>query len=178
MEGLVTGPDGKPFPGAVIFVRDESGSLVVRTYPPPSTDPSGRFTIEGLTPGKVIVGARTEHLVTVETPHVTLGPGETPRVTLALQPGTVLHVLVQESSGKFVGASLRVVDERGQQVGAAYPFGRDENGNPVSPDAGVRIGPVPPGRYKITATNHDLASTSRDISVSGDEQTVTLKFGE
>jgi len=177
IEGLVTGPDGKPFAGAVIFVRDAAGALVVRNYPPPTSDPSGRFVLEGLTPSDVTVGARTERLVSAETPIVKLRSGATSSVGLVLRAGTVLRVIVQESSGQPVGAALRVYDDRGQQVGAAYPFGRTEDGEPFSPDTGVRIGPVPPGRYRITATNHDRTSTSREISVSGDEQLVTLKYG-
>jgi hypothetical protein len=177
LEGLVTDQDGKPCPGAVVFVRDETGSLIVRSYPPPTSDASGRFTIGGLSPCTVTVGARTKKLVVVEAPCLTLRSGETARVSLALHPGTVLRVLVQEHTGKPVGALIRVTHERGQQVGAAYPYGVDEAGEPFSPDSGVRIGPIPPGRYTVTATNHDRTSTSREISVSGDEQVVTLKFG-
>jgi hypothetical protein len=36
---------------------------------------------------------------------------------------------------------------------------------------------LPPGRYKVTATNHDKQSVSQDVSVSGAEQVVTLKYG-
>ena len=177
LEGLVTGPDGKPCAGARLLLREESGSLVQVSHPAPSTDASGRFTIEELTPGAVTVGARTARLAAVENPRVLLLPGETARVSLALGPGTVIRVIVQEKDGRPVGAALRVVDARGLQVGAVYPFGLDETGDAVSPEEGVRIGPIPPGRYTVTATNHDRTSTSREVTISGDEQVVTLKFG-
>jgi hypothetical protein len=86
--------------------------------------------------------------------------------------------VVHEEDGRPVGASLRVADERGQVVGSAYPLSNGDRGEPVTPETGARIGPIPPGRYTITATNHDGASASREISVSGEEQVVTLKYGE
>ncbi len=177
VEGTVTGPDGKPYAGAVVFVRDDADSRLAEGYPPPTSDASGRFSIEGLPPGSVTIGARTDALVTLEAPRVDLRAGETSRIELELRPGTRLRVVVQEKDGHAVGASLRVADERGVIVGSAYPLQDGDRAEPAAPENGARIGPIPPGRYTITATNHDGASASREISVSGDEQLVTLKYG-
>jgi hypothetical protein len=36
---------------------------------------------------------------------------------------------------------------------------------------------VPPGRYRLTAKNHDGSSTSEEVSVSGEEEVVVnLRF--
>jgi hypothetical protein len=177
IEGTVAGPDGKPFAGAVVFLRDDADSRLAAPYPPPTSDAAGRFAIEGLPPGEIRIGARTDGLVTLETPRIDLHPGETSRIALELRAGTRLRVVVQEEDGRAVGASLRVADERGQTVGSAYPLPDGDRGEPAAPEDGARIGPILPGRYTITATNHDGASASREISVSGDEQLVTLKYG-
>ena len=39
------------------------------------------------------------------------------------------------------------------------------------------VGTVPAGRLTITAVNRARSSVTGDFDVSGDEQTVTLKFG-
>jgi hypothetical protein len=177
IEGTVTGPDGKPYAGALVFVRDDAESRLAEGYPPPTSDAAGRFAIEGLPPGEIRIGARTDGLVTLESPRIDLRAGETSRIALELRAGTRLRVVVQEQDGRVVGASLRVADERGTIVGSAYPLPDADRADPPAPEDGARIGPIPPGRYTITATNHDGASASREISVSGDEQLVTLKYG-
>ena len=177
IEGTITGPDGKPYAGAVVFLRDPAGSRLEAGPPPPTSDAGGRFSIDGLPPGELWIGARTEGLVTVETRPIDLRAGETSRIALELRAGTRLRVLVQEEDGRPVGASLRVADERGQVVGSAIPLSDGDRGSSETPESGLRIGPIPPGRYTITATNHDGASASREVSVSGDEQVVTLKYG-
>jgi hypothetical protein len=40
------------------------------------------------------------------------------------------------------------------------------------------MGPVPPGRYRLTATNHDKKSASEEVSVAGEEEVVvTIELG-
>ena len=177
IEGLVTGPDGQAVAGAGVIARDEQGEVIQR-WPETITDGSGRFSMDALTPGKVTVTARTLKLVSPESPALNLRAGETSRVELAARPGTMLRVIVQEGDGKVVGASITVTDDRGRDCsrGSGMMFGFDSGGDANS-GPGQRIGPVLPGQYRVTATNHDRASVSQDVSVSGDEQVVTLKYG-
>ena len=179
IEGVVSGPDGKPVPDATILVRDESGApLQIASIP--ATDGSGHFAVEGLPAAKVFVVARTKGLVSAESPPTALKAGETARVDLALRRGTVLHVVVREKDGTPVLAAVALVDDQGRDAGYGewYDSGSGgEDGVAATAEAGQRIGPVLPGHYKVTATNHDLASVSADVDLSGDEQTVTLKFG-
>jgi Carboxypeptidase regulatory-like domain len=177
IEGTITGPDGKPCAGAVVFLSEDAGSRLAEGYPPPRSDAGGRFSIDGLPPGALRIGARTDGLVTAGTPRIELRAGETSRIALELRDGTRLRVLVQEEDGCPVGASLRVADERGQTVGSAQPLPNGDRGTVETPESGLWIGPIPPGRYTITATNHDGASASREIFVAGDEQVVTLRYG-
>jgi hypothetical protein len=171
----VTGPDGQALAGATIIARDDQGNVIER-WPPAVSDSSGRFAIDGLTPGQATVTARTSKLVSPESPPLTLRSGETSKVELAARAGTILRVIVQESDGTAVGASVSVTDDRGRDVGRGYGFAFDLGGD-SSPEAGQMVGPILPGSYKVTATNHDRKSVTQDVSVSGDEQVVTLKYG-
>jgi protocatechuate 3,4-dioxygenase beta subunit len=175
IEGSVTGPDGQALAGATIIARDDQGNVIER-WPPAVSDSSGRFAIDGLTPGQATVTARTSKLVSPESPPLTLRSGETSKVELAARAGTILRVIVQESDGTAVGASVSVTDDRGRDVGRGYGFAFDLGGD-SSPEAGQMVGPILPGSYKVTATNHDRKSVTQDVSVSGDEQVVTLKYG-
>jgi hypothetical protein len=176
IEGSVTGPDGQAVAGAYVTVRDEQGAVIER-WPPGISDGSGRFSMDGLAPGKVTVTARTKKLVSAESAPVMLRAGETTQVELALRAGAMLRVIVQEGEGKVVGASVAVTDDHGRDVGGGYGFGFgfDDGGSAAEP--GQLIGPILPGRYKVTATNHDKVSVSQDVNVSGEDQVVTLKYG-
>ena len=174
LEGVVKGPDGKPYPSAFLVVRDEGGSTVVRLRS--ASGPLGTFVIGNLSPGTVFVGARTDRLVTPEPVRVALAHGEVARVELSLQPGTKLRVLLRAKDGTPVEANLSVLDARGRVAGAAFSFGQDEFGKAVRPEDGVSLGPVPPGEYSFVATKPDGTSSRQEFSVSGEEQTVTLTF--
>jgi protocatechuate 3,4-dioxygenase beta subunit len=177
VEGLVTGPDGRPFPGASVFARDEQGNLV-QAWPQTISDSSGRFGIDGLSPGKVTIAARTKKLASVESAPVAVRSGETAQVELSLRPGTRLRVVVKDKDGAVVGAMITVANDRGQEVGDLYAFFDEELFGQPSSEPGQRVGPLPPGRYKITATNHDRVSASQDVSLSGqEEEVVALRLG-
>ncbi|HEV8113770.1 MAG TPA: carboxypeptidase-like regulatory domain-containing protein [Planctomycetota bacterium] len=176
IEGKVVGPDGQVVAGATVMGRDEQGTPL-QHGPPTITDGSGSFSIDGLAAGKVTIMAWTKSLVTAGSLTVVVHAGETTRVALSLVQGTVLRVFVRGADGKAVGASVRVEDEHGKAVGEQYAFDEQSWLGEDSPEAGQTIGPLPPGRYKVTATNHDKQSVSQDVSVSGAEQTVTLKYG-
>jgi hypothetical protein len=176
IEGVVTGPDGKPVSDATISVQDDTGTPL-QISARPMTDASGRFAVEGLPAARVLVVARTNSLVSAESPPTTLKAGETAHVEIALRKGTVLHVIVHEKDGSPVFAGVRLVDDQGRDAGYVDWSDLGQDGDAPNPEAGQRIGPVLPGHYKVTATNHDLTSVSADVDVSGDEQTITLKFG-
>jgi len=176
IEGMLVGPDGQAVAGATVSLRDEGGNRIEH-WPATISDASGRFSVDGLAAGRVSINARTRTLTSAGNPSVSLRAGETTPVEMTLVPGTVLRVVVQEADGKVVGSSVRVEDDRGKEVGERFGFDDPTMfGSPPS-ETGQRIGPLPAGRYKVTATNHDKQSVSQDVSVSGAEQVVTLKYG-
>jgi hypothetical protein len=173
IEGTVVGPDGRAVAGATVLIGGNGGGFL--DVFPWVSDASGRFARDGLPAGSSVIRAFTKDLATTEGTPVTLRSGETTRVAITLGKGTRLRVAVQDSTGKFVAASLAIVDARGQSVPTTMWMDDVEFGAEPGP-SGILVGTVPPGRLKITATTRDQASVTREVDVSGDEQTVTLKF--
>jgi hypothetical protein len=175
IEGTVVGPDGRAVAGATVVIGG-SGEGFMDAFPLVS-DASGRFARDGFPATTAVIRASTKDLVTAEAMPVTLRSGETTRVAITLGKGTRLRVAVQDPTGKFVAANLKIVDARGQSVPTAMWMDDVEFGAEPGP-SGLLVGTVSPGRLKITATTHDQASVTREVDVTGDEQTVTLKLGE
>ncbi len=173
LEGTVVGPDGRAVVGATVLIGNGGG---FNGSIPEVSDASGRFARDGLPAGSCVVRASTKSLVAQESTVVALRSGETARVTISLGKGTRLRVAVQDAGGTFVSAALAVVDARGQPVPTGTWMDDVEFGAGPGP-SGTLVGTVPQGRLKITATNHDHVSVTGEFDVSGDEQTVTLKFG-
>jgi hypothetical protein len=177
VEGVVVGPDGHPVAGASVYARDESGN-VVQQWPPVSADASGRFTMDSLLPGKVTFAARTRTLASVESAPVSARADETVKVQLELRRATRLRVLVRGSDDRLVGAFTSIADASGKDLTMMYAYNEASFFGGKSEGEGQLIGPVPPGRYRLTAANHDRKTASQDVSVSGEEEVVvTIQLG-
>jgi len=177
VEGLVLGPDGQPVAGATVYARDESGNVLQR-WPPTSADASGRFKMDGLLPGKVTFAARTKRLASPESAPVKVRPEETTKVELSMRAGTRIRVIVHGNEGRTVGAFATIADASGRDVTMMYAYQEPSFFGEATPGEGQLIGPVPSGRYRVTATNHDRTSASEDVAVSGEEEVVvTIQLG-
>lgn len=177
VEGVVLGPDGRPAAGASVYARDELGNVMQR-WPPTSADASGRFTMDGLLPGKATFAARTKTLASAESAPVTVRAEETVKVQLELRAGTRLRVLVRGSDDRVVGAFTTIADASGRDVTMMYAYQTTDFFGGAREGEGQVIGPVPPGRYRLTAANHDRTTASQEVSVSGEEEVlVTIRLG-
>ncbi len=168
--GIVRGADGQPLAGATVFVRDERGEVLHR-FSGVATDANGRFTYRGVSAGRYTLCARTKTLASPETAPIPVRAGEAAEVELAVGPGTMLRVSVEDKSDKTLHASFSVRDEHGHEVGELFGMESMESlfSEGIS-STEQRIGPLPPGEYKVTATAFDGRSASKPVKVRGQEE--------
>jgi protocatechuate 3,4-dioxygenase beta subunit len=173
LEGTVTTASGGPAIGARIAVRDEQGEIQQNWWNT-TTDGAGRYRVGGLAPGSWSVSARLGSDVSEESASVLLSAGAAATVDLALRHGTMLEVVVEDSAGNVVGAAISVRDERGREH-ARMPFMGHDGGDASSART---IGPLVPGTYEVSATNHDEVRASERVSLHGEAaRSVRLRMG-
>ncbi len=176
LSGTVTGAGGQPVAGAAIFVRDEGG-IVLERLSMTVTDGSGGFSYSGLAPGRYTVCARTTALTTQAEASVQIRERDTTEVQLTLDEGTLLLVDLTDRSGNRVQASLEVIDEHGRQVNGMYSLADLMAAQGSGLDMALeRIGPLPPGTYKVTARTADGRSASKPVSLSPGQGERKLKL--
>ncbi|MEM9382477.1 MAG: carboxypeptidase regulatory-like domain-containing protein, partial [Planctomycetota bacterium] len=168
---------GAGVPGATVFLRDEQGrhtelfSLVV-------TDRSGVAHCTGLAPGRYTVAARTPTDASNESLPVDVRPGEKAEAEVLLGPGaTIVAVLRSKGDAAIPAGSIQVLDSAGRDV--TRRIGLTDMQSLYSEAAFStterRIGPVPPGRYKVLASTADGRSAKRYVTIDeGGERRVSL----
>jgi protocatechuate 3,4-dioxygenase beta subunit len=170
LQGTVRLASGQPAVGALVMLRNERGEPR-EAWPMVQSDGTGRYRANDLSPGLWTASARLGHDVSAESSPVRISSNEKSELDLSLRPGTMLHVQVVDAQGKPVGAGISVVDERGREHGHSFVyFQQDGNGRTV--------GPLAPGKYTITASNHDGVTAVESASLHGEEdKTVQLRLG-
>ncbi len=177
IEGRVRDGSGRPVPEASIFVRDSNGQPVERLSMI-QTDGAGRFTYRGLNPGEYTVVARHEGLVSPESAPVRVVEDGKSQVELRLEEGTFLVVVLEEPGGVPIQGSVRVTDEHGNQVNGMLSLselmGALTDG---FSSAEQRVGPLPPGSYRVTATAEDGREASKPVTLRpGAERRLKLRL--
>lgn len=138
------------------------------SYSLASTNASGTFEYPGLAPGEYGVAARTRTLASAATVPVRVRSDESSEVPLVLEPGTILLVSLEDSSGADIPARVSVLDDEGRErngmLGLAelvecYSGGLGE--------AVQRVGPLPAGTYQVRASAEDGRSAHREVSLTG-----------
>jgi hypothetical protein len=163
--------------GAAVFVRDSAGR-VVNPLSSCMTNTEGRFKFDGASPGSYTLSARREQQTTRESAPVRASSGEVAEVELVMEGGTMLKVSVEDSQGNSVRASIRVVDDAGREYGnmmSAESFRTMFTEGFSSTEQ--RLGPLPPGKYRVTATDDAGKSESKPLSLSGQaERNLRIKL--
>jgi len=133
LKGTVIGPAATtPLAGAVVVVH--SGDAVTSSAP---TGPDGAFTVQGVAPGVSRIELRTkEGAYEVATP-ITLAPGETRGLHLALRQATDDDKKKKKgaaappmSGGKLAGMIVTIVGFAAIGAGAIGASGNDNNTAP------------------------------------------------
>ena len=175
--GRVVDGGGTPVSGAAVFVRNESGN-VISNVSTTMTNGTGEFVYEGVPSEDVTVFARKEGLTSVEVGPVNVGEGADTEVSLVLEEG-VMFVVTLESDGEPIRARIEVLDEEGRQVNGLFSMESIQAMLTEGVDSKERrIGPVPPGKYKLIAVSPDGKETKKTVTVrSGqDERRVRLRL--
>jgi protocatechuate 3,4-dioxygenase beta subunit len=177
LEGTELDPSGSPVRFARVFVRDRLGAQTRLPFAA-LTDAKGRFKAEGLSPGTFTVFARTESSCSSESNPLTVRSDGASEVELMLQPSASVRVIIEDEHGTKIGSMISVVDARGRDFGPMSPATPDDmSGEGLS--AGRTFGPLPPGQYSVSATNHDKVSVGASVALAaGAQEVVTLRFGK
>ncbi len=169
LQGLVRDSAGKPAPRTVVYFRDSAGA--VREDMAAFTDETGHYLCRGITPGTWTAHAAKESEVSVESVSVRVAVNETTQLDLEMRVGCMLSVEILDRDGTPVGAAINVVDDRGREQAV--------RGAPSAEGSKTqKVGPLAPGKYTVTAFNHDGVEASATISLSGETtRTLQLKLG-
>jgi hypothetical protein len=175
--GTVRGSDGRPISGASIFVRTEGGALLAQ-WSMVITDGAGRYRRTGLNSGTWTLSARKGTSASAESRPVRVSSGGSAEVDLVLEPSTILVVHTSDAEGNPVGASLSVTDEAGREYRSMQSI--VDQGLLESYQEGIArvVGPLPPGEYRVTVSNHDGVSSEAAVRLHGQErETIQMQLG-
>jgi protocatechuate 3,4-dioxygenase beta subunit len=148
----VTNEAGVPVNGASVFVRDSSGRPI-EAFSLVTTQATGLCTYKGLAPGSYTISARSSDLASAESSPIKVKAGEDTEVNLTGRSGTTLRLLFKNSDGDPSPARLQVLND--QDLDMVRMFGATDMALLYSKEPFMeserRIGPLPPGRYKVIA---------------------------
>ena len=174
--GLVVGKDGEPLAGATVFVREASGRPVdaISTV---RSGSDGRFSYSRVNPGTYVVSARGDGQASETVGGVVVSAGQDTEVRLEVDTASSLVVRTVEKDDTPVRAEVTVVDSDGREVSGLVgtelfrSFGEGVSTTEQS------FGPLPPGRYTVTARAQDGRTERKRVTVKGARDTRTrLRF--
>jgi hypothetical protein len=171
--GMITGRvvdvTGSPVEHAAVFVRDESGHVLER-FSMISSGPSGSFTYSGVAPGRYTVSARTSlDLASAESQLIEVSEGGSSEAVITVDAGTTLKISVVDDLDGIVEAKISVVDEQGHQVNGLLSYQQilDSQALSLSSTEEQCVGPLPAGRYTVTASTRDGRTVTKPVTLSG-----------
>lgn len=142
VSGTIRSASGDPLPWVEVFAFDEAGHAVARPSPEES-GASGRFTLEGLPSGRVLLYARSTRSAGKAAAIVDdAAPVE---IDIVLRPSADLTVLARDAGGAATFAPLEIVDADGRHFEEIEPLARF-----VDAPLGARSFPsLPAGRLAV-----------------------------
>jgi len=178
LTGVVRHADGSPAAGASVFACDDAGHLV-SVVAPARSQADGTYRLPGLPVGRITLSARLGDAVSPAAGPVVLAAGDEERLDLTLAAGTYL-VLAPELDDEPVAVRATAHDEAGRPWHGLWS---EEDlmrwMGEGSGEGGLRIGPVPPGRYSVQAETLDGgAAADKTVTVreGRDERRVVLRL--
>lgn len=164
--GFVRNDGGEAVPNATVWIFDESGQALDQISMV-RTNGSGRFVVRGLSEGRYSLQARQGSLTSSSVPTEVRAETQAEPV-LVLEQGTLLIVRVERDGEFDFDARIKVTDEAGRDQTAMLSLESITDLLSNGYQSGeTRVGPVPPGRYKVIATAPDGRSASKSVQLSG-----------
>ncbi|MCB9913633.1 MAG: carboxypeptidase regulatory-like domain-containing protein [Planctomycetes bacterium] len=169
--------NGRPVKGAAVFARGADGQLVECTALLTSDD-AGQCEYRGLVPGAYTFSARWRDLASSESAPVDLRGGASDEVVLELQEATELVVQLRDGDGRPTAGLVTLLDDQGrelQRMTSLHEVLRASDGT-LFDTSELRLGPLPPGRYRVEATD-GVHSDRRPLTLDGrTERKLTLRL--
>jgi hypothetical protein len=177
LSGSVRDVDGKAASGVTVFVRDARGECLTRLSTCKTSD-KGEFTYTGLAPGNYTVCAKSESRASRESASVAVRDATSARVNLTLEAATMLRVVTVDKNDRAVRAGLSVTNESGFEVSDLQTGeGIGEFMSEGVSTSDQKSGPLPPGKYAVTATTIDGKTARNSVTLSGQaEQSLIVRF--
>jgi hypothetical protein len=118
------------------------------------TDENGRFTVDGLPAGRVVLSAAHPEYVTSTAASLSLAPGgETPDVEIIVQPGTIVAVRTLNEAGYPIRDARVSVYDDNEEILAEASTGTDG----FAEIKGL------PGRFRVVASSDGAVSAAASI---------------
>ena len=161
---------GEAVRNASVFVRDGEGRLS-EAISFTMTDAMGQVELGGIAPGEYTVSARAEGLASHEEVPVRVTEGGVTEASLHLDQGTVLWLRFRDADGEQVKAQVSVRDNDGNEVSSMLSMSDIQvlyMEGAFSPTE-HRLGPLPPGKYEVTATANGKTAT-KNVRLKGEPE--------
>jgi hypothetical protein len=153
VQGLVSGPDGDPLPGARVSVLAEEPGAEPKVA---ISDEVGHFQVEGLAPGLFTV--QVEHS---DHPPATLrGVDGAEPLAVRLGGGGEISGFVTSADGTPVTDAIIIALRRPEAGETSGAF--EARRRATEPEGAFRLPGLPPGIYRLTAEAPGFASAHRD----------------
>ncbi|HYO12902.1 MAG TPA: carboxypeptidase regulatory-like domain-containing protein [Thermoanaerobaculia bacterium] len=174
--GRVVTEDGKPIANVGVYASGEEGGLGMGRLRRGAarTDETGRFELDGLEPGKLVLRAVAAGYLGAEARVEAVAGAETPDVRIVLRMGAVVTGRVLGPDGAPVpGADVRVIQTSREETVYALAAG----GARTDGEGNYRLAGIEEGRRSIAASHDDFQRAVKDLDVRAGENRLDLQLG-
>lgn len=173
LSGRIAGESGEPVAGARVVLRGLDGARPIAGLG--SADGEGRFTLEGIAPGRYALDASAPGYLPGSLEKLeAAGGAEVDDLDVTLRRGATVEGTVYAPDGTpAAGATVRALPASGNDTGMLtfLPETRtDAEGH-------YRLGGLRPGRQSLAAEHPDYARTAKAVEIGGEETRIDLHLG-
>jgi uncharacterized GH25 family protein len=149
----------------------------------PYRDPSGKFTVTGLSEGSYSISIHSKGLVTERREKIEVTPGEAVDIgDITLSAGATLHgTVVEAGTGKPIGGAAVSIEGPGLFNMGEFIIGNAEKGLLTEPNGSFTLAGLAPGEIEILVKHESYSTKRKQVAIAGGvppaEITVELSSG-